>query len=112
MVGVEAPDGSPGAAHGRPAAADAPAARGLPEVQLRHVAVAVLVLDEQGQVDLGGARVYLIDKLKISEVADKRKYQIYRNSIGDREIFFGQNLEKKLSFCVEMNLDFFSNHLA
>ena len=32
-------------------------------------------------------RVYLIDKLKISEVADKRKYRIYRNSIGDREIF-------------------------
>jgi len=33
------------------------------------------------------ARVYLIDKLKISEVGDKREYRIYRNSIGDREIF-------------------------
>jgi len=32
-------------------------------------------------------RVYLIDKLKISEVSDKREYRIYRNSIGDREIF-------------------------
>ena len=32
-------------------------------------------------------RVYLIDKLKISEVGDKREYRIYRNSIGDREIF-------------------------
>ena len=33
-------------------------------------------------------RVYLIDKLKISEVGDdKWEYQIYRNSIGDREIF-------------------------
>jgi len=33
------------------------------------------------------SRVYLIDKLKISEVGDKREYRIYRNSIGDREIF-------------------------
>ena len=32
----------------------------------------------------GERRVYLIDKLKISEVGDKRKYQ---NSIGDREFF-------------------------
>ena len=32
-------------------------------------------------------RVYLIDKLKISEVGDKREYRIYRNFIGDREIF-------------------------
>jgi hypothetical protein len=32
-------------------------------------------------------RVYLIDKLKISEVGDKREYRIYQNSIGDREIF-------------------------
>ena len=35
----------------------------------------------------GERRVYLIDKLKISEVGDKREYRIYRNSIGDREIF-------------------------
>ena len=69
MVGVEAPDGSPGAAHGRPAAADAPAARGLPEVQLRHVAVAVLVLDEQGQVDLGGALLDVEADLEAREVA-------------------------------------------
>ena len=27
------------------------------------------------------------DKLKISEVGDKQEYRIYRNSIGDREIF-------------------------
>ena len=32
-------------------------------------------------------RVYLIDKLKISEVGDKREYRIYRNFIGDRENF-------------------------
>ena len=32
-----------------------------------------------------GIRVYLIDKLKISEVGDKREYRIYRNSIGDRK---------------------------
>jgi hypothetical protein len=31
------------------------------------------------------ARVYLIDKLKISEVGDKREYRIYRNSIGGRK---------------------------
>ncbi|KAG2563445.1 hypothetical protein PVAP13_8KG382604 [Panicum virgatum] len=37
--------------------------------------------------DAEQVRVYLIDKLKISEVGDKRKYRIYRNSIGDREIF-------------------------
>ena len=29
--------------------------------------------------------VYIIGKLKISEVGDKRKYQIYRNFIGGRE---------------------------
>ena len=52
-------------------------------------------------------RVYLIDKLKISEIGDKREYRIYRNSIGDREIFSGQNLEKKLSFLCRNELRFF-----
>jgi len=39
-------------------------------------------------------KVFLIDRKKISEVTDKQKYRIYRNSIGDR-LFSGQNLEKK-----------------
>jgi hypothetical protein len=54
---------------------------------------------EASEVFMGGAegmrmdlplvstRVYLIDKLKISEVGDKREYRIYRNSIGNREFF-------------------------
>ena len=36
----------------------------------------------------GERRVYLIDKLKISEVGDKRKY---RNSIGGREFFLNKS---------------------
>jgi len=38
---------------------------------------------------------------KISVVTGKREYRIYRKFIGDTKKTFGQNLQKKHSFCSE-----------
>ena len=65
MVGVEAPDGSPGVAHGRPPAAAAL----LHEVHLHDVAVSVLVLDQHGEVDLAGALLDVEADLEARELA-------------------------------------------
>ena len=52
-------------------------------------------------------RVYLIDKLKISEVGGKREYRIYRNSIGDRKKIWTKFREKTLILCRNKHRFFF-----
>ena len=57
-------------------------------VGLRHMVPSLHLYPPRGR---GAAKVFLIDRKKISEVTDKQKYRIYRNSIGDR-LFFSDKI--------------------
>ena len=57
----------------------------------RHVAAEDIRIRDVRLIQEPQRKVFLIDRKKISEVTDKQKYWIYRNSIGDR-LFFSDKI--------------------